>query len=109
MITKQDVLEAIAECQGTRNPNANTAIKLAAFYILLDHFEDAAKPEQVQSTGYSYALPNGIIQYDSGTEFAELIKGRKMDDVLKVMDELMLTLQAMNKRLYDGVMRKLRE
>ena len=36
MITEQDLLEAIAECQGQRNPNANTCIKLAAYYIILE-------------------------------------------------------------------------
>ena len=34
MITEKDLQEAIAECQGERNPNANTCIKLAAFYTI---------------------------------------------------------------------------
>ena len=34
MIREEDLQEAIAECQGQRNPNANTAIKLAAFYTI---------------------------------------------------------------------------
>ena len=34
MITEMDLQEAIAECQGKRNPNADTCIKLAAFYII---------------------------------------------------------------------------
>ena len=34
MITEKDLQEAIAECIGQRNPNANTAIKLAAFYTI---------------------------------------------------------------------------
>ena len=37
MITEKDLQEAIAECEGQRNPNANTCVKLAAFYIIKDH------------------------------------------------------------------------
>ena len=48
MITEQDLQEAIAECQGERHPNANTCMKLAAFYTIKnelypDHFRDATK------------------------------------------------------------------
>lgn len=34
MIKLEDLEEAIAECQGQRNPNADTCIKLAAFYTI---------------------------------------------------------------------------
>ena len=37
MITEKDLQEAIAECEGQRNPNANTCIKLAAFYTIRQH------------------------------------------------------------------------
>ncbi len=37
MITEHDLQEAIAECQGKRNPDANTCIKLAAFYTIKEH------------------------------------------------------------------------
>ena len=33
VIREDDVREAIAEMQGQKNPNANTCIKLAAYYI----------------------------------------------------------------------------
>ena len=34
MITEKDLQEAIAECQGQRNPTTSTCIKLAAFYTI---------------------------------------------------------------------------
>ena len=37
MITERDLLEAIAECEGTPKPNANTCVKLAAYYTILNN------------------------------------------------------------------------
>lgn len=110
MITKQDLLEAIAECQGTRNPNANTAIKLAAFYTILDHLEEKQEEPPKPSytfSGYSYTEPPDIVvQYDGDSEFAQAINGRPQAEVWAVMDELMSTIKMLNERLYNGVMRK---
>ena len=111
MITKHDLLEAIAECQGLRSPNANTAIKLAAFYTILDHLDDEAPAgninEQNSFKGYSMSTPEAIVQFDGESEFAQNINGRDQSEVWPVMDELMSTIKIMNERLYNGVMRKL--
>ena len=45
--------------------------------------------------------------YESGTRFGEVIRDMPVPDVLRVMDELMTTLAAINPRLYNGVMREL--
>lgn len=37
MITDQALQEAIAECNGKKNPDANTCMKLAAYYTIRDH------------------------------------------------------------------------
>lgn len=106
MITEQDIKEAIAECQGVRNPTANTCIKLAAFYTILDHItegqETAVKPS------YSYFSPSvaETIDYESETDFGQVLSGKNASEMWKVMDELMTTLQAIQPRLYDAVMRK---
>lgn len=116
MITRQDVLEAIAECQGMRSPNANTAVKLAAFYTILDHMDEgqsmpiADQRDGNSFAGYSLAEPDmSAVRYDGASEFARLIDGRRQADVWPVMDELMTTLKAMNERLYHGVLRRLSE
>lgn len=113
MITEQELIEAIAECQGQRNPNANTCIKLASFYTILDHIKmdnqsenDHIKSENDYVESYSYASTPSV-DYDSGTEFSDKIKGMDINDVLEVMDELMTTLQVVNPRLYAGVLRQL--
>ena len=113
MITKQDLLEAIAECQGTRSPNANIAIKLAAFYTILDHLEDTDKRQESAKAdgnymGYSFAGPGGeTVHYEGDSEFAKLIDGMNQADVWPTIDELMSTVKVMNARLYNGVLKKL--
>ena len=112
MITEKDLQEAIAECQGQRNPNANTCIKLAAFLTIQREMFGNQEAEPIRA--FSYAQPltepsEPIINYKSDTDFAELIDGRKVQDIIPLMDELMTTLQAVYPRLYDAVMRQLME
>ena len=110
MITEQDLQAAIAECQGERNPNANTCMKLAAFYTIRNELFGNRK-QDAENSGYSFAaLPQAeveqVINLDSDTEFANAVNGQSVDYVLDVMDELMETLQVLHPRLYDGVMRR---
>lgn len=111
MIREQDLLEAIAECQGQRNPNANTCIKLAAFYTILDHLnEEKQLPDQreVRTEDYSFYSPvPEKVGWQSETEFGQMVSDLDSYDVWPVMDELMSTVQALHPKLYDGVMRKL--
>lgn len=113
MITEQDLQAAIAECEGVRNPTANTCIKLAAFYTIRKHMFGKENDEPV---GYSYAqapeemaISNPVINYESNTEFSQAIAGRNPLEIWGIMDELMTTLQVVNPRLYAGVMRKIAE
>ena len=102
MITKHDLDAAIAECQGRRNPDANTCIKLAAYYTIKREMY-GEEPEM-----YSYSpAPDGIIHMDSESEFARLVYGREQRDVFPVMDELMEALAIIQPRLYDAVLVKL--
>jgi hypothetical protein len=111
VITLEDLQAAIAECLGVRNPTANTAIKLAAFYTIKN--ELFGKDEQLDEKSYrlddySYASQTeNTITLDSGSEFSQVINGKSQAEVLDVIDELMQTLQVINPRLYAGVMRKL--
>lgn len=98
MITEKELYEAIAECQGQRNPNANTCLKLASYYTILDHIEK-------DEPSYSFAPPP--VTYESETEFSKRIADKDINEVLAVFDELMTTLSIINPRLYQGVMRKL--
>ena len=46
-------------------------------------------------------------QYQSSTDFAQLISDKTVDCIMPVMDELMETVKVLNPRLYECVMRKL--
>lgn len=109
MILEQDLREAIAECQGKRNPDANTCIKLAAYFTILQNMYPEKKTEQKTEPSFFQMASgkNPVIEYDSGTEFAKAVNGRNPSEIIPVIDELMTTLQVLHPRLYDGVLNKL--
>lgn len=104
MITRSDLEEAIAECQGLRNPNANTCIKLAAYYTILNEMDKGAEPPPTYSMAAS--PPDDRIYMDSDTEFATVVEGVDRRTFFEVMDELMETIRILNPPLYAGVLRK---
>lgn len=95
MITRKDLLDAIEKCQGQKNPNANTCIKLAAYYTILEH-----TPENLNE--YSFASK------PSNSEFMRLIKNKNLDEVLLTMDDIMEDLQANNPKMYYSAMERIK-
>ena len=110
MITEKDLIEAIAECQGQKNPNASTCIKLAAFYTIKNELYPSKKDPADIFTGYSYASPENsqIIDYAGESDVARIIDGKPLAEVLAVFEELMESLSIVEPRLYAAVLRKLR-
>ena len=105
MITKRDLESAIAECQGKRNPDARTCIMLAAFYtIKREMFGEEKYAEQFS---YSPAPVRNTVMIDSGSEFAKVVNGKDIDELLPIIDELMQTLEIIQPRLYNAVMDKI--
>jgi hypothetical protein len=107
-------MEAIAECQGERNPNANTCIKLAAFYTIRNELfgnSDRLPVVANNATGYSFAAAPvdtaETIHYDSGTDFSQAIDGRNPDEIWPIIDEAMSAIQVLMPRFYAKVMRDL--
>ena len=117
MITEQDLEEAIAECQGQRNPNANTCIKLAAFLTIQkelfgksEQFETIEKSEPIKTYSFESAdKAEKIVDYPVETEFGKLIDGQIAADVWDVMQELMDALKITNPKLYNFAVRKLEQ
>lgn len=112
MITERALQEAIAECQGERNPDRNTCMMLAAFYTIQDHLYPGRELPQ-----YSFAEPpDKPIQYSGAesvgnygsSDFLQAIQGKDPGEVWRIMDELMDTLKMVNERLYNSIMRKIR-
>lgn len=98
MIHEADLDEAIAQCQGEKNPNAATCYKLAAYYTIKDHLYE--RPQ------YSRDVPR-TVSSRSDSEFARMIDGKSIDEVMPVIEELMETVKLLYPRLYAGVMRHL--
>lgn len=107
MITEQDLQAAIAECKGVKAPNANTCIKLAAFYIIKEHLYPEHEIKEVNEQ-YSYdPPPDPVIDINSDSEFAQAVNGRLMEEIMPIVDEAMEALKVLNPRFYASVMRKI--
>lgn len=112
MITEQDLREAIAECQGQRDPDSRTCIKLAAFYIIRDHLYPDETQVRSEMPSYSYAPPpesvETSIDYFSDTDFGKAIEGRQASEVWPLIDEFVTSVQLVMPRIYESLMRRLR-
>lgn len=106
MIKEQDLLDAIAECQGERNPDARTCIKLAAFYTILNNMYHIE--EQPVVTYSQSAVPSEQVSYDSGSEFSDAITGLSSDQVLPIIDELLDAVHLISPKLYNATIAKLK-
>lgn len=93
MITEDALLDAIRECREERNPNANTCLKMASYYILLDHL-------RIRQPLYP---PSGGPQ----TQVKILADKISKEDLVGVLDELLGSLEGACPRLYDSTMAKL--
>lgn len=111
MITEQDLQEAIAECQGQRNPNANTCIKLAAFLTirkeLYGNQEQRISIPEIPKYSYATEPSEKIIEYEGNSEFSQIINGKSEHEVFLVVDELMEMLKLLYPKIYNSVIRKL--
>ena len=107
MITQADLQQAIAECQGERNPNASTCIKLAAFLTIhRELFGEEKHADQLPAYSFAPAPDRKIVEIDSDSDFAPAVNGTPLDEFLPVMEELMQTLEIIQPRLYGAVMAK---
>lgn len=108
MITRDDLEAAIAECQGERNPNANTCIKLAAFYTILNNLEPQERQETYSNTVAPIAVGEDRVAYRSGSDFARAVNGKKASKAWEIMDELLDAVKILNYRTYAAVMDELK-
>ena len=78
--------------------------KLAALYIVRDHMGIA--PAESGAPAVSVVQMETMPKYGE-SEFLQMIAGKPIADVMPALDELMATVQVLNPRLYDSVIRKL--
>jgi len=90
-------------------------ILLASLYTIRDHMTGEVPAISQDVGGYSlapaaYMEPNAEIIGDYGrSAFLQAIAGKDAAKAWAVMDELMDTVQVVNMRVYNSVLRKIRE
>lgn len=104
MITEKDLDEAIAECQGVRNPTSNTCIKLASFLTIKKELFGGTLEEQ---PSYSFMAERKGASYSSDTDFGKLVYEKNTEEILEIMDDAMSALSVLNPPLYQSILRKI--
>ena len=109
MITEKDLKAAIAECQGARNPNANTCIKLAAYYTILNTLypTEPTEPKEIYDVGYS--MDNYIPPIQSDSEFLAVCSNKDITKVLEVINEHMDAIKILYPKEYDSILNRIQE
>ena len=84
--------------------------KLATLYTIKNQMNRSEAKQQEPRQAYSLAAAPESTSTDryGDSEFLREIEGRDQEDVFRIMDDLMDTLQVANPRVYNGVMRKIR-
>lgn len=109
MISEQDLLEAIEECENSV-PSLQLCQKLACLYTVYDHlygepdnnyYSYDAKPLNVEET------VKQVMDRYGDSEFLSTIQGKESKEVMIVIDELMSILEVITPRLYNSVIAKL--
>lgn len=102
MIRAQDLEEAIAECEGEKNPNANTCIKLAAFYTIREELYGSGR---TPAPAYSYETRTEIPY--SNSPFSQAVEAAGIEKAFPIIEELMEVLYVQNRPLYEAIMAKI--
>lgn len=112
MITERELDAAIAEMLAKKDPDAATCRNLAAYYTIRNELFGVPAPEPAQqAVSYSNAAPEApdTIAYKGRSEFARVVNGLPVDDVLYVVEQLFEMLRATNRRTYEAAMDELRD
>ena len=101
MYTQAELQDAIDQLHEGKHSIVNCE-KLAAIYTVMDHLNP--------NFGYSYdnsEKTEATIGYYGDSEFLQAVQGRNEAETWRLIDELMDTLNIINPRLYNSVMRRL--
>lgn len=99
MLSRKELLNAINDCE-TANESFQNCQKLATLYIIYDHLY--SQPAELQKT-----VKTEIIETDGDSDFLKLINGRKADDIIPIIDELMETIKVLQPKLYESILRRI--
>ena len=95
MLTLEIIEKEIAEVTSRGNSRADIAC-LADLYVCRDYMREKG------------SVSTEIVKTDSRSEFAECVNGRCFSEILPLLEELLDTIHALQPRLYEGFMSRLR-
>lgn len=101
MFSKNELLDAIDDLEMAPATYQN-AEKLATFYTLYDHLYVREVPKNLVEMTREVTID----RYGD-TEFLKTIDGMNAEKAWKIIDELMSTLMALQRKLYDATIDKL--
>lgn len=114
MLNLSEIDRAIAELEAGRTTFASCS-KLADLYAVRDKLGgriDRREYDAAQSFSSEPVTAGAMTAEDSipegGSDFLQTIEKKDMKKTLSVIDELMDSLHIVNPRLYENIMRKLR-
>lgn len=99
MISMEQITGEIAALEEEK-PTHVTMQKLASLYVVRDHM--TIQPQAMEPLAY-YSIPD----IGTDTDFAGAVKGKDAIEVLKLMDEIVSTLYAINPQMYSSILRRL--
>ena len=103
MFSKNELLDAIDDLEMAPATYQN-AEKLATFYTLYDHLYVREVPKNLVEMTREVTID----RYGD-TEFLKAIDGMNAEKAWKMMDELMSTLMALQRKLYDATIDRLKQ
>lgn len=98
MLTPDVIEKEIADVIERGSSRSDVSL-LADLYICRDAMREGGVPAPRTTE---------IVKTESRSEFAECINGRCFSDILPLLEELLETIRALQPRLYDGFMSRLR-
>lgn len=112
MLDQKEIEIEIAKWEYLESSYDNYA-KLANLYTIRDHMKKQEISEPVYERSYSAASASTdeipVIGQYGDSEFLQSVAEKDQASVWSIMDDLMDTLHTVNPRVYNGVMRKIRE
>ncbi len=102
MFSKNELLDAIDDLEMAPATYQN-AEKLATFYLLYDHLYCRKEPVNLVETTREVTID----RYGD-TEFLQIIEGMSAEKAWLIIDELMTTIMALQHKLYDATIDRLK-
>lgn len=128
MIDPQELSDAIAEIEASRNQSPSACLRLASLYTIRDHLQGSQTASKIAletfsgTEGYTYipyaqSAGNGVkmpaisvpAEMRGESEFLRAVDGKPVEDVWRILDDLLDTLRVTGPRAYATVLRRLND